>query len=274
MRRGAMTFVGALLLALGAAAGTQLGSALAEPVVPPPQLDFGHPYLAGPMPDAAQLVPPPPAEGSARLARDLEANRVALMGRDGPRWQLAARDADLSRGAVGRAFSCSLGIAISDENTPALASLLRRVTSDFGLSTSKVKDQYMRTRPFMDTGTPTCTPQEEPALRANGSYPSGHSAIGFGAGLVLASLAPDHAASLVARGRAFGDSRYLCNVHWLSDVEEGRVIATATYARLVADPAYQADVAAAKAELSALHGKAPAPQGCHAEAAALSAAVR
>jgi acid phosphatase (class A) len=76
---------------------------------------------------------------------------------------------------------------------------------------------------------------------------------------VLAEVIPDRAAELVARGRAFGDSRRICNVHWLSDIEEGRVVATAVVARLNAEPAFRADVEAARAEVEALKGKAPAP---------------
>lgn len=235
-----------------------------------PGMDFGKPYLAPSSEDPLTLSPPAPAEGSTRLARDLEANRGALKGQGGARWNLAARDADLRAGAVGRTFSCTAGIAISEAGTPAIARLLKRANSDFAASTSKVKDYYQRNRPFMDNGQPTCTPADEAGLRKNWSYPSGHSAIGYGAGMVLATLFPEKATALVARGRAFGDSRYLCNVHWLSDVEEGRGYATAAFARLVANAEFQRDLQAARAEVQAMKGKLPAPEGCAEEAAALS----
>ena len=69
-------------------------------------------------------------------------------------------------------------------------------------------------------------------------------------------------------GLVFGDSRRVCNVHWLSDVEEGRVIATAVVARLHGEPAFRADMDAARAELAAQTGK-PAATDCAREAAAL-----
>ncbi len=244
---------------------------------PRPQLDLGKPYLDGPMPDAKDMVPPPPAEGSARLIRDVAANAITLKGQDGPRWKLAARDADLSKGALGKAFSCAAGISISDATTPRTAAFLRRTTSDFGFSTSGVKALYQRLRPFEESGTPTCTPDSEQYLRGNGAYPSGHSAIGFGTGLVLASLLPARAATLVQRGSDYGDSRYLCNVHWKSDVEAARVIAAATYARLQANEDYRADAQAARTELSALAQKEVSdrgldPQECDAEAEILRGA--
>ncbi|MBY0421970.1 MAG: phosphatase PAP2 family protein, partial [Parvularculaceae bacterium] len=105
---------------------------------------------------------------------------------------------------------------------------------------------------------PTCTPAEEARLCGNGSYPSGHSAIGFGWGLVLAEIFPERAAALVARGRDFGDSRRICNVHWLSDVEEGRIAAAATFARLQSEKAFAADLDAARREAAS----APASKDC------------
>ena len=60
---------------------------------------------------------------------------------------------------------------------------------------------------------------------------------------------PDRAAALVKRGQVFGDSRRVCNVHWLSDVEAGAVIGAATVARLHAEPQFRKDLDAARKEL-------------------------
>ena len=54
--------------------------------------------------------------------------------------------------------------------------------------------------------------------------------------------------AILARGRAFGESRMVCNVHWQSEVIAGRFMGAATVARLHADPGFTADLAAAKAE--------------------------
>lgn len=237
---------------------------------PPEQVEFdlGPPYLAGSLPGAQALVGPPPAEGTAELARDRAASTAGLALRGGARWDLAARDADLSTGAVPRTFSCAAGVAISDGETPAIARLLRRATGDFAMSTSEAKAIYQRTRPFVINGEPTCDPASEEDLRTNGSYPSGHSAIGYGAGLVLAAVFPDRAAALVARGREFGESRRVCNVHWLSDVEAGRTAAAATFARLQSDPAFREDLHAAQVEAAEVI--AEEVPGCEAESAALA----
>ena len=232
---------------------------------------LGAGYLGGgALPDSLILSPLPPSDGSAAQARDTEGAVAALSMQGGTRWNLAIADADLRPGRAAAAFSCTAGFAIDAAHTPALSRLLTRAMADLGMSTSEVKKRYQRPRPFMVNGKPSCTPTWESALRRDGSYPSGHSAIGYGYGLILAELLPDRAARLVARGRAFGDSRRICNVHWLSDIEEGRVIASATVMRLNADPAFAADLAAARKEVAALgrEGIAPMPD-CAKEAAAL-----
>jgi acid phosphatase (class A) len=118
---------------------------------------------------------------------------------------------------------------------------------------------------------PSCTPAEEAELGKQGSYPSGHSAAGWAWALVLAEAEPDRANEIVARGRAFGQSRVVCNVHWQNDVNEGRILGAATVARLHADAAFLADLEAAKKELAAVRAKGLAPvRDCKAEEAALA----
>lgn len=228
---------------------------------------FGGGYLTEAMADSLLLSPPPPTPGSPAEARDQEGARDALTRRGSARWRLAAQDADLFSAGAAAAFSCTAGVAIGPQATPKLDRLLRKTLADLAQSTTAIKDKYARPRPFMVNGQPTCTPEAEASLRRNGSYPSGHSATGFGWALILAELKPEQAAAIVARGREYGDSRRICNVHWLSDIEEGRIAAAATVARLHADPAFRADMDAVRAELAAVRTK---PVGCDAEGAALA----
>lgn len=226
------------------------------------------------MPSSAALVPPPPAPGSAAQARDDEANRQALAMHGSGRWALATQDAVLTFPQVAETFSCAMNASISEARTPKLMSLLRRTLTDAGRSTSEAKKKYQRARPFMVNGKPLCTPQREDALRADGSYPSGHSAIGYAFGLVLSEIAPEHADVLIARGRQFGQSRLVCNVHWASDVAEGQMMGAAVVARLHSKPEFRADVDAARAELAALRAETTAPaRDCKLEREALASAT-
>ncbi len=118
---------------------------------------------------------------------------------------------------------------------------------------------------------PTCTPDEEEHLKKDGSYPSGHTALGWAWALILTEIAPDRENAILARGRAFGESRIICNVHWQTDVFEGRFMGAAAVARLHADPAFRAELEAAKAEIAAVRAKGLKPsRDCDAEAKALA----
>ncbi|MCE7797212.1 phosphatase PAP2 family protein [Sphingobium sufflavum] len=223
------------------------------------------------LPDSATILPPPPATASLAQARDDEAAAAAVAQQGSARWKLAVADAELMAPDAIGAFSCAAGFDLGAQATPAISALLRRAAADIAISTFAAKRKYQRPRPFMVNGKPSCTPDMEPLLRRDGSYPSGHSALGYGEGLILAEVVPSRATALVARGKAFGDSRRLCNVHWLSDIEEGRIMASATLARLHAEPAFQKDVAAARAEADRILASGAKPgRDCAAETATLA----
>jgi acid phosphatase (class A) len=252
-----------MLLAIAALSGAA-GVALGETVVAT-RLPSG--YL-GPakMPDSLALVQPPPAEGSKALKRDRKAEARALALHGTPRWALAAADADLFTSRATNAMSCAAGIAIGPQTTPRLDALLRKAMPDLGMVSARAKAKYDRARPFETNGKPICTPEAEKSLRGNGSYPSGHATIGYGWALIVAEVVPQRRSRLLARGRAFADSRRVCNVHYKSDVEAGMALAAPVLERFKADPAFQADLAAARAEVKALRG---AKLDCKAETAAL-----
>jgi acid phosphatase (class A) len=95
--------------------------------------------------------------------------------------------------------------------------------------------------------------------------------LGWAWALVLSEISPEQATAILARGRAFGESRNVCNVHWRSDVVEGRYIATGTVAVLHSNSEFRADVEAAKAEVIAAHAKGLKPtRDCAEESAQLN----
>lgn len=223
------------------------------------------------LPNSLFLLPPPPSEDSAAAAMDDDVRKKALALKDTSRWDLAIRDAELMFPEAAETFSCALGISITEKETPHLYMLLRRTLADAGLSTYGAKNHYQRKRPFMVNDLPTCTPEEEPKLVKDGSYPSGHTAVGWAWALILAEIAPDRADKILLRGRAFGESRIICNVHWYSDVSEGRFMGAATVARLHTNAVFMAQLEAAKKEyVTALANKNEPERDCNDEAKALS----
>ncbi|PYY90647.1 acid phosphatase [Pseudomonas sp. TKO26] len=238
--------------------------------------EFRPGYLIGylkqqDLPNSLSLLPPPPAPGTPAFALDQRMAEKSQALRGGKRWELAISDANLKFPAAAETFSCALDAPISEQHTPVLYRVLRRTLTDAGLATYSAKKRYQRTRPFVYNQQPSCTPEDEAKLAADGSYPSGHSAIGWAWALLLSELAPEHGNALWARGRAYSESRMVCNVHWYSDVREGREIGATTVARLHADPTFQADFAGARQELLAVRTKGLTASGdCAAQAQALA----
>ena len=209
-------------------------------------------YLAqDTLPDSLELLAPPPAPGSAAQALDDEYANLSIDLQGTPRWNQAAKDADLDFPAAASIFSCSLGVEISEERTPRLYTLLRRSLTDAGLASYKAKIHYQRPRPFMSNRQSICTPEDESILRSDGSYPSGHTSVGWAWALILSEIAPSQQDQILQRGIEYGKSRNVCNVHWYSDVQAGRLIGSATVAQLHANPVFRADLRAAAAEVKA-----------------------
>jgi len=170
-----------------------------------------------------------------------------------------------------KVFSCALNTTITKENAPYLYSLLSRTFTDIGMSTYAAKNFYKRERPFQYNHEPLAVPEARDFLEHDPAYPSGHTALGWGYALILTEIAPDRANELLARGKAFGESRIVCKHHWFSDVVWGRFMGAATVARLHADPTFLADLEAAKGEFAELRAKGVPPTGdCKAEATALA----
>jgi acid phosphatase (class A) len=239
-----------------------------------PELGLGalEGYL-GPevLPNSLTLIPPPPAPASAAFAHDEEVARNTFALRNTPRFALAAADFELKLPIFINDFSCALNAEITKENAPYLYTLLSRSFSDLAFSTYAAKNYYKRKRPFQINNEPIAVPEMQSALEKDPSYPSGHSALGWGFALILSELAPDRSDELLARGRAYTESRMVANHHWYSDVVWGRFMGAATVAKLHSDPTFRADLDAARTELAAIRAKGIAPTvDCNAEAAALA----
>ncbi len=207
------------------------------------------------LPNSLKLLPPPPKEGSAAFQLDQAIAAKYIASHDEARKDQAAKDAVLAFPQATGAFNIILNVKISKKTTPHLYMILRRTLADAGLSTYAAKNYYQRKRPFMVNNAPTCTPEEEKGLRKDGSYPSGHAAIGWAWALILSEVFPKQADVILKRGYQFGISRIVCNVHWYSDVAAGRTMGVATVAVLHSNPDFINDMKAAKAEIRKLKEK-------------------
>ncbi len=239
-------------------------TAVAQSPAPMPNPGAVKGYLAaGAAPDTLRILPPPPKPGSARDAGDREVFAATRALAGGPRWALAASDADLSKGSG--MFSCAMGVQLDAAAAPALTRVFRRVGLDTLAVIDPPKNHYGRPRPYMATGAetaPVCVPKSE-GLTKNPSYPSGHASISWTWGLILAELAPDRSTEILGRARSIGESRVVCGVHYASDIEAGRTTGAALVAALHGDAEFRKDLEQARAELARLRaGAHPAPTDC------------
>lgn len=222
-------------------------------------------YLAPGALDVTRILPPAPVHGDPRYAADRRIFRATRRWAGTLRWDMATRDVSTGDPYMASAFSCALGIKLDPDRAPRTMRLIALAGSTANDQSRAAKEFYKRLRPYQIDRGRTCQAPDE--LKDSYDYPSGHTTWGWTWALILAELAPDRASAILARGRAYGESRVVCGVHNYSAIEAGRVTASATFATEHGTPAFQADLAAAKAELDALRAD-PAtakPERCDAE---------
>lgn len=198
------------------------------------------------IPNSITILPPPPVKGSPDDQRDraVYASTRAMAGT--ARWAMAASDSVRYIAA----FDCALGLKLED-GPPEVLKVLGRAGRDASTITNLAKDHYKIPRPFVGNTDTICVEKDRSGLTGSPSYPSGHATFSWTAGLILAELAPEHATDILARARAFGESRVVCGVHTVSDIEEGRTNGSALVAVLHSDPEFRADMEAARTALRA-----------------------
>lgn len=199
----------------------------------------------------AVVLGPAPVEGS-RQDRDDVAAVLARQQVDAARREQAELDAKWLYDRFAEAF----GRPITREKAPLLVALLNRAEKQVSGPAFAAKPLYARLRPHQRLALQNVCgrssgSQPDPDSQQRTSYPSGHSAYGWTAALVLARVAPERAPALLQRAAEYGESRVICGMHFPSDIEAGRSLATAVVAQLDGLPEFQAALEAARAELAA-----------------------
>ncbi len=185
------------------------------------------------MPNAVNFLPAPPEKGSAAFDYDQSQYRWGLEQRkDKERCAVAMSDAVWSVENICKIFGEVMDIIISPEATPAIYNMLAVGCLTADQAGHLPKEHFMRKRPYVFYGESTLVPGDEEELSHNGSYPSGHTILGWSAALLLTEMAPELADKILAVGYRYGESRVIAGFHWQSDVDAGRLVASAAIARL------------------------------------------
>jgi acid phosphatase (class A) len=199
-------------------------------------------YLTPGRPDGVALLAPPPAAGSAEEAADLATVRAVVKARTRAEKARAIKDANLSIFL----FEPAIGSFLEPGKLPKTEALFQKVKKDLGEPINTVKDHWKRRRPYeVDERLSAGAPEDDHG------YPSAHSTRGTVQALLLAELFPEHKEAILEIGRTLGWDRVLLGKHFPTDIYAGRVLGQALVRELLASPAFQRDLAEAKAEVQA-----------------------
>ncbi len=194
-----------------------------------------------------QLLPAPPAQGSAAEKAELADLHQLIASASPARMEQARWDDAHEDPAI---FDAVLGTGVSLKALPKTWALLSTVQNDANLTTNAAKTVFARIRPWgVDPTLPNCDAGK--GKKPLGSYPSGHSTLGFSVGPMLATLIPEKAGAIMARAKDYALSREYCGVHFASDTAASQVVGTAVVQRFLTSSKATAMIADARAELRA-----------------------
>lgn len=230
-------------------------------------------YLEPGVVNMLEVLPPAPVPSDPRYETDREMFKMTRKLQGTPRWTMAVNDVQWSNDVMLHNFSCALGVEATPANAPRTVALIQKAENDTQHQTSVAKNFYKRLRPFKIDAGSICQPESD--LADSYDYPSGHTTHGWTWALVLSDVVPDRVSAILARGRAYGESRIVCGAHNASAVEGGRLSATITMTAVRNTAAYQRDLKVARAEIAALRKAAAAvsPSVCEADKALIAQSI-
>jgi acid phosphatase (class A) len=203
--------------------------------------------------DFANLLPPPPAAGSARDKADMQA--LLDMQKTFTPERLERIQADTEQ-SVYRVAGELLGPTFSKDRFPLAGTFFDKINKDSVVGVRVIKQKYKRLRPFQANKEVRSPPNIAEASKGP-TYPSGHSTFGAEVALLLSMMVPEKRSALFARGWQYGEQRILSGVAYPSDWEGGHIGATVMVTLMLQKPEFKADFEATKAEVRKGLGLAP-----------------
>lgn len=145
-------------------------------------------------------------------------------------------------------YATLFGDKFNPRELPLTEILSEEIANDEGANVDVLKPYWHRPRPFVLDATlkPACSGHSK-----SGSYPSGHTTVGFLEGLALIEMVPEKRDLILQRAENFAHNRLICGVHYPSDLAAGERFAYAIHALMTTNPRFQHDLAAAGREIRA-----------------------
>lgn len=211
-------------------------------------------YIANTLPDASNFLPPPPPSDttSALFKSDYARWKWGKTIRPTERGRQASQESLYGIVRMCTIYSEVFGFVIHPDTTPAIYHFMLYAGETAHAATASPKRKYQRLRPFELMGDPLWGEFDDESLRGNGSYPSGHTALGWATALALAEMAPELEDIILERGYQYGESRVIVGAHWQSDVNAGYMVGSTAFAAMHNSPRYLKHLEAARQEYNLL----------------------
>ena len=240
-----------VLASLRFSAGRRLvlaAAAVAFVGISAPAFAGDEPYVTAKKLDLLNFLPPPPKAGSPEDLAERIAVAAVQKNASKERIALAEHDAEETIYVM---FGNVMGPKFVAASIPLADKLFARLGDSEDVTIDPVKPAFGRVRPYL-----AASDEIKPLVKASksGSYPSGHTTRVTLMAITLSSMVPEKRAEIWARADEYAESRIVGGMHYPRDLDAGRRAGTAMAATAFADPQFQADFAAAKAEVRAALG--------------------
>jgi acid phosphatase (class A) len=199
-------------------------------------------YTQSAPPELSGIIPQPPAQNSDTTKAELVELHQIQQSRT-PAQVAAAQKDDGEEDMFYLRSVMSAGF--TPGNLPLTAALSNRVYGEAAAASAAFKVEFKRPRPYQFDRTlhPVCGTVAQP-----NSYPSGHSIVGYLEALTLIEIVPEKSREIFERADDYAHNRMVCGVHYPSDIAASREVAYGLFGYLMAQPRFQNDLAAARAE--------------------------
>ena len=203
--------------------------------------DEAKPFITSQELDLTKYLPAPPADDSAQTKAELKELLEIQATRTPEQEKAAVADAEEN---VWR-FADVMGPDFTAAKLPKTAALFDRVIATEDVVDDHAKKAFNRPRPYM------LDEQIHPLLKKSksGSWPSGHSTVGYLMATVLGDLVPEKRNALFARASVYAENRLVAGFHYRSDTVMSRTGAALIAQKMAEQPDFQAELDAAKTEL-------------------------
>lgn len=197
--------------------------------------------------DLIPFIPPPAANGSIEDKK--QQLQVLAIQNAASKARIEQANTDAAE-TIFVMFSSVMGTNFTQDALPKITALFRKIDEVEHKVVDPVKAHFARTRPY------SSNPQIKPLVRpsTSGSYPSGHATRSTITAILLSKMSPEKQAAIFIRADAYAMSRVIGGMHYLEDLEAGRIAGSAIASALLADNQFMIDFNEAKTELRSALG--------------------